>query len=109
MPTQSSQNIALASYILPVGWVVAFISRLLTSDNSPFVIFHLRQGLGLALLELLVYIIIYKILDLWLVMQLSSVLFIVLIIYGLRSAQNGTMSPQPLIGKAFHNLFSFIK
>lgn len=108
MISDSSRNLAYAAYIPIAGWLVALLVRRVTNDISPFTTFHLRQGLGLLLLEILCYLIFLKLIALtwlWYIVQIFLFLFILV---GLRSVYRSRQTYQPLLGRLYDRLFTFI-
>ena len=108
MVSEQERNIAVASYVTPAGWVVAMILRELSGDYSRYTAFHLRQGLGLSLLEVLVYLLVNKVIDEWIVTQLFAAFLFVSALQGLGGALKGLMRPQILFGRLYDKMFSFI-
>lgn len=108
MVSEQERNIAVASYVTPVGWVVAMILRELSGDYSRFTAFHLRQGLGLSLFEVIVYVLVNKVLDQWVLTQLLAAFLLFCAIRGIGGATKGLMRPQILLGKVYEKLFRFI-
>lgn len=102
------KTIAIAAYLTPVGWVVAYIAKSLNAITEPFVIFHLRQGLGLNIIMLLLWIT-FKFVDLWLIEQLVIVVMVLSMVYGALSAYHGTQRMQLFVGQWFDRWFSFIR
>lgn len=103
-----SQNIAVVSYITPAGWIVALIVRLVCNVQTPFAIFHLRQGLGLNIILITLWII-FKIVEIWVIEQIAYILVVISALYGIVSALKGQQKYQIPFGKLFDSCFTFIK
>lgn len=102
------KTISVAAYLTPVGWVVAYIAKSLNAISDSFVVFHLRQGLGLNIVMFLLWIL-FKFVRLWLVEQLVIVVVVLSMVYGAVSAYNGTRKPQLFVGRLFDRWFRFIR
>lgn len=105
---QDTRNISIAAYITPVGWIIAFVAQQVCNCHTPFAIFHLRQGLGLALITTLFYVIVSA-LHLFLLTQFFYLVACAGIIYGLLQVVAEKQKAFPLIGKALNCWFGFIK
>ncbi len=108
MISESSRTLACAAYITPVGWMVALAVRHVTDDFTPFTTFHLRQALGLSIIEILCWAILYHALDAWVAWNLTNIPLLIMIILGLRGANSGLMRYQPFVGRFFDKTFTFI-
>ncbi len=106
--SETSKNVAFAAYITPVGWLVGIAARLVCSDRSEFATFHLRQGLGLALVETLTYVLVFRFLNFWLAWQIATIIFFLMMVIGVRSVNKGVMRYQPILGRLFDSWFSFL-
>ncbi len=109
-PLQSSSrnDIAVAAYVTPIGWMLAMIVRDIKNDRSDFTTFHLRQSLGLSLLEIFSYVLFYYLVDAWLLAQFAIIILFLFAVVGINSARVGRRRYQPFLGKLYHNLFTFI-
>lgn len=106
--SELSKSLAYASYLTPVGWVVAAAVRWFCADRSAFATFHLRQGLGLSIFETLLYVVVYKALDLWALWNVAMVFLLVFIMIGMRGVSKDMLRYQPLLGRFYDRAFSFI-
>jgi len=83
---------------------------LLTKKDSPFTMYHVKQGLALLILEVIaipVYIVLAFIPIIgWLASMALWVLILVLLILGIVNAVNGKMKELPVIGQ-FGKKFKF--
>lgn len=108
MAQEYSKNLSSAAYILPVGWIVAYLMRKVAGDDTEFTTFHLRQGLGLSIFEVLCYLLLVKLVDSVVLNSLITIIVFFLIVTGLRGVQKGLMRYQPLLGRHFDRWFAFI-
>lgn len=99
----------MAAYLLPFGWCVALVAKALNDDHSDFTVFHLRQGLGLNIIMLLCYVIIGKVVAIWALTQIVTLLLVLLMFVGIRGVRRNEMARQPLLGKLYERAFKFIK
>ncbi len=104
----NNYDIAVAAYVTPIGWIVAMIARELAEKRDDFTTFHLRQGLGLSVLEILGYIIFVHVVDIWMINQFALAVAVFFTFVGIKGALSGVMRFQPFIGRLYHRLFSFI-
>lgn len=95
---------------LGILWLVAYFGGKEKRDTLSR--YHLRQGLGLLVVAILVNaalnIIIMLLPALGTPLSLVSVVFLILMIFGIINAANEVQKPLPLIGKLFENQFSFL-
>lgn len=84
---------AILSYIGPL-----VIVSYLTSKDTPFVKFHIKQGSVLFIIELLVWVLGMMIWILWPLLQIVNIAVIVLAIIGIMNAINKNEKPLPLVG-----------
>ncbi len=103
----NSKNIALASYITPVGWIIALITKSICDCSTPFALFHLKQGLGLNLIIIVGHAF-FSILGIYILAQLFNLLVIIVIVYFVLQANSGNMTLIPYLGKYFDQKFTFI-
>lgn len=91
---QDNKLMALLAYL----WIL-FLVPLLTKKDSPYVMFHVKQGLVLFIAWLVVGIIwIIPIIG-WLVGAVGYIALIVLNLIGIFNVLGGKKEPLPLIGK----------
>ena len=101
--------IAVAAYVTPLGWIVAMAVRYICADRTEFTTFHLRQALGLSILETLSYVLFVKIFDqLWLVHQILCVVFFWMAVIGIRCVFKNLRRYQPFLGHIYDKYFGFI-
>ena len=104
--------IAFISYITIIGWVIAFGLSKAPKFKTPFVLFHLRQSLGLFVTGIVVYIL--DIFTGWLPFfslgyWLLGLGVFIGIIAGAYSALNESNEKTPLIGWIYQESFPFLK
>lgn len=104
----NSKIIAIVSYITLIGWIIAMLMRNSSNDNSNFVVFHLRQSLGLALISVALSVVLGMI-GLWTLSQLLSLGVLILAVIGILNANGGNTNPLPFVGKFFDEKLDFIK
>ncbi len=91
---QKNKLMALLSYLGPLI-IVSYIS----AKDDPFVKFHIKQGLTLLVLEIVVWFLMSFLLLLWPIWQLVHFGVIVLAILGIVNAAQGREKMLPVIGK----------
>ncbi|MBD1424255.1 DUF4870 domain-containing protein [Sphingobacterium arenae] len=95
---------------LGVLWLIAYFGS--KGKRDTLSIYHLRQGLGLLVVAILANVMlsvtIMLVPTLGTPLSLVSVVFLVLMIFGIINAANEVQKPLPLIGKLFENRFSFL-
>jgi uncharacterized membrane protein len=108
------KTISIISYFTLVGWIIAFV--LYNNNKSRLAAFHIRQSLGLIILSVALYIIMFIFLFIpvigWIISILIYICFIgvfVLWIIGLIAAINGQEKPIPVIGDMAQKMLSGIK
>ena len=108
------KTISIVSYFSLVGWIIAYV--LFTSNKSKLAAFHIRQSLGLMIIAVVLYIIMFIFLFIpvlgWIIsilIYISLVGVFVLWIIGLISAINGQEKPVPVIGAKAQEMLGGIK
>lgn len=107
MIPEYSKDISAVAYILPVGWIVALVFRKLGDDQTEFTVFHLRQGLGLSLIDLVLFGL-GKAVDNAVLTSLLVVIVAWLSYVGIRGVRKGVKRYQPFFGRKFDEWFEFI-
>ncbi len=104
------KTIAILSYCTLIGWIIAFVMH--GNEKTKFGAYHLRQGLGLMCIGLVIFIIsfmfIFMMPALYFGFRLLNLGILALAIMGIMNANNGKAEPMPLIGDFFDKLFSGI-
>lgn len=99
---EQGKPIAITAYILGIG---ALIAMSMNSENkNPYASFHIRQGLGLTLLFIIIG---YTLSGFWTPMVVYPfwILMSVLWSYGVYTAIAGITKPMPIIGGLFQKFF----
>jgi len=97
------RTFAIVAYITIIGTVIAYFMN--RDKNNSFVVFHVRQALGLWLLQFLLGYFIGAF-NSWMVTMSFWIVFIVLFIYGIIGAASGKRNEVPILGPFFQKLFS---
>lgn len=113
MDNDNSKTIAILSYITLIGWIIAFILHSNDQNKSSLGAFHLRQGLGLAILGVCAWVVMIILIFIpfigWLLNTLIWIGLMVLLVIGIINAANGEEKPLPIIGELFQNILSGLK
>jgi len=104
--TLQARNLAVVSYLTLIGTLIAFFIN--KDKRNPLVSYHVRQALGLWLLEMAFGYFIGGFND-WMITISFWIFFGVLFIYGILGALAGKMNPIPVLGDLFQKLFSNIQ
>jgi uncharacterized membrane protein len=86
-------TMGILSYIGPLV-IVSYI----TAKDDPFVKFHIKQGLVLFVLEIIVWFVGTMFLSLWMLLNLVNIAVFVLAVIGIVNAAQGKENKLPLIG-----------
>ena len=105
--TSNSQNngLAIVAYITLIGTLIAFFMN--REERNSLVSFHVRQALGLWLLQMLLGYFIGAF-DSWMLSISFWIFFIALFIYGVIGAASKKMNEVPILGPFFQKLFASI-
>jgi uncharacterized membrane protein len=103
--TQQGKNLAIVSYLTLIGTLIAFFMN--KDTRNPLVSFHVRQALGLWLLQMAFGYFIGGFND-WMITISFWIFFGVLFIYGILGALSGKMNSIPVLGNFFQKLFNSI-
>ena len=105
--TNNSQNngLAIVAYITLIGTLIEFFMN--REERNPLVSFHVRQALGLWLLQMLLGYFIGAF-DSWMLSISFWIFFIALFIYGVIGAASKKMNEVPILGPYFQKLFASI-
>ncbi len=98
-PTQSSpaHNKTLMGVLAYIGPLV-IVSYLMAKDD-PFVKFHVKQGLVLFVVEIVVWFLSSMFWSLWFILNMVNVALLILAIIGIVNVVNGRQKDLPLVGK----------
>lgn len=110
----NAKTYSIISYVTLLGWLIAVILNSQEPQKNYLSAYHLRQGLGLHLTFIVLWIVlsIFGILPFigWLiavlVMPLVSIGYIVFIVLGAVNANTGDTKPLPLVGQQYQRIFS---
>jgi uncharacterized membrane protein len=107
----SNKTLAILSYVTIIGWIIALVQNNSAAEKSSLVKYHLRQGLGLAIVSIIFNValtIIATIVPSLAILGLVGYAFLVFLIIGIINANNEVEKPLPLIGHLFEDKFAFI-
>ena len=90
---QNNKLMGILSYIGPL-----VIISYLTSKNDPFVKFHIKQGLVLLVIEVIVWFLGMILWPLWLLLNIINLITLVFAIIGVINAAQGQQKSLPLVG-----------
>ena len=100
---------SILSYI-GILWLVAYFGG--KQERNELSKYHLKQGLGLWIIAVVVNIAIYVVVmftpSLATILSAASIIFLILMIFGIINAANEVRKPLPIIGKIFEGKFDFI-
>lgn len=93
-----------------VGLIIFFVPLLTDAKNDPFVKFWVKQGLvlfiGWIVIAVLTGVLIYVPFLGYLISQLASLAWLIVLIIGIINAANGEQKPLPIVGQ-FASQFKF--
>ncbi len=94
-PTQVSNNtlMAVLSYLGPLV-IISYV----TAKDNPFVKFHIKQGLVVFSLEVIVWILSSMVWSLWMLLNFVNIVTLVLSIIGIINAVQGKEKELPVVG-----------
>ncbi|WP_299100454.1 hypothetical protein [uncultured Winogradskyella sp.] len=99
------KTLGLVAYLTLFGTLIAFFMN--QDKKNPFTAFHIRQGLGLGILYMIIAFLVSS-MDSMMVSMSFWIFFSILYFYGLIGAISGKMNKIPLIGDVFQNVFKSI-
>jgi uncharacterized membrane protein len=100
-PQPASQNETLMAVLAYLG--ILIIIPFLVAKNDGFVKFHLRQGLVLVIIEVIVWLLSAFTWQLWPVLQLVNLGTLILAIIGIVNVVNHKEAELPLVGSWAHS------
>lgn len=107
----SNKTMGIVAYITIIGWIVAYLEYKKSADKSLFVNYHLGQALGVFILGVVLSIaasIVSGIIPaLYFVSYITSLIYLVLLLLGVITANNEAVKPLPVVGKLFEGKFNF--
>ena len=102
---QKGKTLAFVSYLTLIGTLIAFFMN--QETRNPFASFHIRQALGLWLLQMALGYFIGGF-DNWMITYSFWIFFGVMFIYGMIGALTGKLNSVPFLGAFFQKLFASI-
>ena len=102
---ESGKSIAIVSYILIVGFPIAFSMN--SESKNAYASFHIRQGLGLTLTFISLGLIISNFENI-MIAATMWICITALMFYGIFNAISGVTRPIPLLGNLFQKWFKNI-
>lgn len=102
--TGEDKTVAILAYVTLIGFIVALVMH--GQKKTALGAFHLRQMLGIVLLGVGSYILIFIPILGWLAMMVIGLCNFIMWIMGLIAAVNGEMKPAPIFGAKFQQWFS---
>jgi uncharacterized membrane protein len=109
----NKKTLSIISYITIIGWIIAYVNYNKLTVKDSLTRFHLKQGLGIAILGIVIgialSIIAVIVPTLASILSLVNLGVLVLWILGIINANNEQEIPVPIVGKLFTDKFDFIK
>jgi uncharacterized membrane protein len=109
----NKKTLSIISYITIIGWIIAYVNYNKLTVKDSLTRFHLKQGLGIAILGIIISvaltIIALVVPTLASILSLVNLGVLVLWIMGIINANNEQEIPVPVVGKLFTDKFDFIK
>ncbi len=102
--TEKKENNKLMGVLAYLG--ILIIIPFVMAKNEPFVKFHIKQGLILVIIELVVWLIGMMMWQLWAILQIVNLATLVLAIIGIVNVVQGHQKELPLVGSLAKN-FTF--
>ncbi|WP_179008276.1 hypothetical protein [Winogradskyella forsetii] len=102
---EEGKTMALVAYLTLLGTLIAFFMN--QDKRNPFTAFHVRQGLGLGLLYIIIAFVVSS-LDSMMASMSFWIFFSVLYLYGIYGAITGKLNKIPMLGDFFQNFFKSI-
>ena len=100
---------SILSYI-GILWLAAYFGG--KQERNDLSRYHLKQGLGLWIITVIfniaIYIVVMIVPSLAVILSAISLIFLILMIFGIINAANEVRKPLPVIGKMFEDKFDFI-
>jgi uncharacterized membrane protein len=110
-PATNNMAVGILSYLGIILWIIAYIIH--GNGKTAYGAFHLRQGLGLAIAAIALYIVYFILLMvvpfLGLIFGLVFIAILVFMIIGIINAAKFENKPLPVVGGMFEKWFAGIK
>ncbi len=104
-PIEEGKTLAIVSYLTLIGTLIAFFMN--QDKKNEFTSFHIRQALGLWLLQIMLGYVVSGF-DNWNITMAFWIGIGILLFYGVFNAIAGKQEKIPLLGDVFQNLFKSI-
>ena len=104
------KTLAVISYITIIGWLIAYF-QYKDKERDPFVTYHMKQSLGIAIISIILGIVInviVRIVPSLSVVVYANIAILALWVLGIINAVNGRKKPVPVVGPLFEDKFSFL-
>ncbi len=105
------KTIAILSYCLPIGWIIAIIMH--QSDKTKFGAYHIRQSLGLFIFAVGAIVVIsilgWVLWFLWFLVPFIQLTLLAFVIIGIVNAAGGKTKGLPLIGSVSEKMLAGIQ
>ncbi len=111
MVSSTEKLLAALSYFGIIAWVIILIVFQNQEPKSRYILFHLRQSLGLFLFAVAGFFIFYllaNMFNLWILYHIFSLIIFVYWILGIIYSLKGDKKELPFIGKFFDGQLGFI-
>lgn len=102
---EEGKTLGLVAYLTLFGTLIAFFMN--KDKANPFTAFHIRQGLGLGLLYIVIGFCITAF-DSWMITYSFWIFFSVLYVYGIFGAVTGKLNLVPVLGDLFQKAFKSV-
>ncbi|MCW5898303.1 MAG: hypothetical protein KIT10_03450 [Flavobacteriales bacterium] len=104
VPAGEDKTVAILAYITLIGFIVAIVLH--SSKKTALGSFHLRQMLGIVILGMASYVLIFIPILGWIAIMVLGLINLIMWIMGLIAAINGELKPAPVFGPNFQKWFS---
>jgi uncharacterized membrane protein len=102
-PTGEDKTTAILAYVTLVGFIIAIVLH--GQKKTALGSFHLRQMLGIVVLGLASYVLIFIPILGWIAMAVLGIINLIIWITGIIAAVNGRMEPAPILGRKYQEWF----
>ena len=106
------KTLSIVSYITIIGWAIAYFSYKDNVAKPSLVRYHLKQGLGLAIISILLSVVLtiigMVVPTIASILSLANLGILVLWILGIMNAANEKEAPVPVVGKMLEDKFAFL-
>lgn len=102
-PAGEDKTVAILAYVTIVGFIIAIVLH--GQKKSALGAFHLRQMLGIVVLGLASYVLVFIPILGWIAMAVLGIINLIIWIMGIIGAINGRMEPAPILGAKYQEWF----